>query len=592
MKMTKKLSRSLVSVKKMELCPSLLNLYSDRYSLMFFLNDMLSGLKMFLLSLPIALALSFFCGASPVQGVVSSAVAAAVASILGGSKYQITSISIPLCVIVFEIVSRYQYKGLLCTAIFASAILILFGALQMSDVLKHGSYAFVSALSVYVLLSIISSQVQHILGVNTIQSSQSLLENFQLLKNNIGNVTEPGLMTAACFLLPLIVLKMFFRGFAPFLIYMSVGCVVAYLCKSGLFPWHVDLKTVGEEFISGGLVDNIFTISRNLPSQTVLSNTLSYGFVISIVIAVEACFCTNVSASITGDKRLQTNMELISSGISNMASVACGGLFVAPNINFSLKNISFGAKTVIPMLEIAIFSYLFILFHQTILQYIPISCISSILIVYSFFDLANRRIQRYLNLKTGDCYIFLITLAIVVYFGFVPAVIVGFTMSSITFSRRMILIKDAAVHTVKNHDIGAIEFMRNKNRFSTNQGIPIDILDKIEVIQVVNILSLNIVKVIDGALSVRGKFPSVLILYFRNIPFLDKEAFESIKEFVRNAASKGCIVMVTGTNGKLLDVLQQRAEKENEGDVFGYIVPNFDEAIRGAAKRMTKEVKA
>jgi MFS superfamily sulfate permease-like transporter len=459
----------------------------------------------------------------------------------------------------------------------------------MSDVLKHGSYSLVSALSVYVLFSIVTSQVQHILGVNTIQSSQSLLENFELLKSNISNVTKEGVVNAACFILPLIILKMFFKSFVSFLIYMCLGCVVAYAYKSGFLPWNISLKTMSEEFISSGLIDNILTISRSLPSQTVLSNTLSYGFVISIVIAVEACFCTNVSASITGDKRLQANMELISSGVSNMVSVACGGLFVAPNLNFSLKNISSGSKTVIPMIAIAILSYLFILFHQIILQYIPISCASGILIVYSLFELVNKKIHRYLNFKTSDCYIFLITLAIIVCFGFIPAVIVGFTMSSIAFAKRMVLIKDAAVHTIKNHDTGTIEFMSNKNGFSTSRNIPIEVLNKIEVIQIVNILSLNIVKVIESGLSARGNFPSILIIYFRNVPFLDKDAFESIKELVRNVANKDCIVMVTGTNGKLLDVLQQRAEKENEGDIFGYIIPNFEEAMRGAIKRMMKK---
>jgi MFS superfamily sulfate permease-like transporter len=174
----------------------------------------------------------------------------------------------------------------------------------------------------------------------------------------------------------------------------------------------------------------------------------------------------------------------------------------------------------------------------------------------------------------------------VLYFGFIPAVIVGFTMSSIAFTKRMILIKDAMVHTTKNHDTGAIEFMLNKNGFSTSQNIPLEILDKVEVIQISNILSLNIAKVIEEALSIRGTFPNVLILYFKNVPFLDKEAFDSIKTLVKNASQKNCIVIVSGTNGRLLDILKQKVEKENAGNIFGYIVPNFEEAVRHTIKKL------
>lgn len=586
MKITKVIAARLEGVKRMEMCPSLLNLYVNRYSFSLLLNDIFAGIKIFLLLFPIAFSLAFFCGASPVQGIISCAIAAAVAAVFGGSKYQITSIALPICVITFEIISKYQYKGLLVTAVFVSALLILFGLLRISEVLKHISYAFVSALSIYVVLAIITNQAQYILGINTIQSSQGLLENFDLLKGNLENMTSSGIMTCLGFMLPLVVLKMFFRGFSPFFLYIALGTIVAYIGELGYLPGFIEIKTIGKELVAGQAIDNITTISKSMPSQTVLGNALNYAFVIALVIASQACFCTNVSSSITGDRRLQTNMELISSGISNFASVACGGLFVSPDINFSLKNIQFKSKTIISMIVFAALCYGFISFSNEIMRYMPVYCISSILIVYAMFEFFNRQLSQYLNFKSNDCYIFIATLFIALYFGFISAVIVGFTMSSVFFSKRMIRIKDASVHTTKNHDTGAIEFMTNKNGFSKSQNIPEYILDKIEVIQVSNILFLNIAKVVEEALTARGKFPSVIIIYFKNVPFLDGEAISSLKNLVKNAKKKDAIVMVSGTNGMLLDILQQKAESEKSNDVFGYIIPNFEEAIRQTVKRL------
>jgi SulP family sulfate permease len=563
-------------------------MYSEKYSFLFLINDLLAGIKTFFILLPIMLSLGFFCGESTIQGLISCAVASIVSSLIGGSKYQISSVTLPLCVITFEITSKYQYKGLLFVAIFVSIALIIFGMLRLSEVIKHMSYAFISALSIHVFFSIIINQLQYILDINTIQSSQSLIDNFQLLKVNCNNVTSNGIITAAAFILPLIILRIFTNNMFTFFIYILTGCILAYCSDVGYLPSFIQIKTIGNEFISNHLVDNIFDVSKSIPSQTFLINCLNYAFAIAIVIASEACFCTNVSSAITGDRRLQTNIELISTGIANFVSIACGGLFISPNATFSIKNISFKTKSIAPILMIAALCYIFLQFSIIILQYIPIYCLSSILICYAVSELFNKKIFSYFNIKKNDCYIFLLTLIIVVYFGFITAVIVGFIATLVFFSQRMVMIKDATVHTTKNHDTGAIEFMLNKNGFSKSKNIPDYILNKIEVVQISNILFLNIAKIVEESLSARGKFPSVLIIYFRNIPFLDGEALNTLKDMVKSAAAKGCITMVSGTNGMLLDVLQQKAAEEKSGDVFGYIVPNFDSAIDNTVKRLKK----
>jgi MFS superfamily sulfate permease-like transporter len=159
----------------------------------------------------------------------------------------------------------------------------------------------------------------------------------------------------------------------------------------------------------------------------------------------------------------------------------------------------------------------------------------------------------------------------------------------IIFSKRMVRIKDAFVHTTKNHDTGAIEFMSNKQGFSNSKNIPKDVLDSIEIIQVTNILYLNIAKIVHEELSNRGKFPKVLIVYFKNVPFLDTEALESLKEAVRKAKQEDSMVIISGTNGMLLEILRQKEEAENSGQVYGYIVPNFEEAIKKTIKRLKTE---
>jgi MFS superfamily sulfate permease-like transporter len=486
----------------------------------------------------------------------------------------------------FEIMSKYQYKGMLYTSIFISVILILFGLLKMSEVMRHISYAFVSALSVYVILVMVAMQLQYILGIGAIQSTQGLSENFALLVGSFDNVTKEGVITAAAFLAPLIILKSFYKGFVPYIVYMAICMLIVFLTSVGAVPELFTIKTIGKEMLSGQVIDNIFTISSTIPSSTFLSSSLNYAFVIALIISSEACFCSNVSSSITGDTRIQNNMELISTGISNFLSVACGGLFVSPNITFSLKNVKYRSKTIITSIVIAVLAYYFISASLEILRLLPIYTLSSILLVYAAFDLLNRKVTQYLNFKASETYIFLSTLILAIYFGFVSATIVGFTMSIVFFAKRMIRIKDATVHTVKNHDAGIMEFMANKNGSRDTLNIPKSIMKRIEVVQISNVLFLNIAKIIAEVLGARGSFPSVLIIYFKNVPYIDEDGFTVLQQIVKTITQKGSIVMVAGTNGMLLNILQQRAAEANSGDMFGYITPDFRNAIQQVARRL------
>lgn len=583
---SKKMTTKLELVKKMGLCPSILNLYVDRYSFKFLLNDILAGVKMFLFLFPVAFALSYFCGVSPIQGIISCIVGALISAVFGGSKYQIISISLPVCLITFEILSKYQYKGLFYTAVFVSLILVLFGFLKISNVIKHLSYAFISALSVYVIFSIMIIQIPFLLEINSIQSSQSLIENISIFSSSIENINQSGIISALIFIAPLLLIKSFFKGFSAYPLYLLLCGIFVYLSDSGIIPNLIDIRTFGKEMLTNGAIDNIMSLTNSGSSQIFLANTMNYAFIISIIIACESSFCTNVSSSVTGDTRVQHNIELISDGISNFTSVACGGLFVSPNINLSIKNIELKSKTILPMIIITLLSFVFLVYNYEILNVIPINAVISILIVYAFCEFKNKKIFQYFNIKSTNSYIFWLTFIIALYFGFIPATIVGFSLSCIVFANRMVKIKDATVHTTKNHDTGAVEFMTNKNGFINSLNIPEDILDKIEVIQVTNVLFLNIAKIVEEALFARGKFPSTLLVYFNNVPYLDTEAFEILKQVVKNAKEKGAIVMVTGTNGRLLDILKEKADSEKDKNAYGYIIPNFEDAIKQVVHRM------
>jgi SulP family sulfate permease len=518
--------------------------------------------------------------------VISTGIAAMVGALIGGSKYQISTVALAVCVPTLEMMSKYQYKGLLTMATFAAVILVVFGVLRISDTLKHVAQSFLAALGTHVALLIATSQLQHIIGVGIPQADIGLLRSIGTLCASLGDIEVNTLITALAYIVPLATVKMFVRGAAPYFIYLVIGAAVTYAIDAGIVPGIVEIKTVGRELVDTGMYESIVTIAKILPPQTVLTNALTYAFVVALVIGTQTSFATGVASSITGDDRIQHNAELIATGIANFASVACGGLPVAPDVTSSLTNISFRVTTIAPALVIAAVSIGYVMYSNDILRYVPIYCIPSILIVYSLSELVGKKLIQYMNMRTKESCIFWITLVIAVYFGFIPAVVVGFTVSNMLFSKRMVNIKDATVQSVKNHDAYVDEFMSNKNGHSNTLALPRGALDRIEVVQITNSLLLNIVEVMEEALSKKGKYPSIIILYFKNVPYLDGDGLVMLKRLATKTAKAGGTFIVSGTNGILLDIVQQKADETGSGDVYGYIMPNFKIAVQQAVKRL------
>lgn len=578
---------SLEPIRRVGLCPSLLNLYVTKYSFGFLINDVLAGFKNFFLIIPINLAIAFFCCVSPFYGILSGAVATAISLLIGGSKYQITTIAFSLSVVTFEILAKYQYKGLLFVAGFATIFLFIMGIFRLSSIIKYMSYSLISALTICVSLSIILNQAQYLLEINNVQSSQNLIDNINIFCNNFHSITIDGLINFAIFVGPLVLMRMFSKSMFAYPLYLILWMVVAYLAGMGIISESlIKIDTTNADFLSKYIVSNISTVSFSETPQIFVMNTLNYAFAIAIVIAMESCFCINVSKSITGDTKLQGNIDFLSLGIMNFSSIAVGGLFVTPDTKLTMQNIRFKGRTIIPLFIMLCLFFATIFFQEKVCSIVPVFCLPAILLVFSLSCIPSVNLKNNLNPKNSDFYVFITTLISFLYFGFVSAVVCGFLVSALVFSKRMVNIKDAKVHTTKNHDTGATEFMLNKNGFSNSKNLKKETLDKIEVVQINNILHMNMLSVVRNALKARGNFPSVIIVYFKNVPFLDSGALSELKRFVKNVTSLDSIVIVSGTNGMLVEALRQKTDKEQRGQSYGYIVPSFDEALKSVIERL------
>jgi len=378
------------------------------------------------------------------------------------------------------------------------------------------------------------------------------------------------------------------------LIIYIILCSIVMLCSEfNLLPFlikYTNIKTVDIELFNYLDHNNIFLISYKLPTESVLGNLITVAFAISLVIASQVSFCLGIGASITFDKNLKISRELFSMGIANFLSVSSGGLFVSPDNELSIQNIQFKSKSVVSILITVLLLSLVYIFKNYIFRYIPMYSISSVLIVISISVIRNANVGKYILSQNKEKYIFWTTLTIALYFGFVPAVFIGFVLSLFSFAIRMVNLKDPSVYTNKDHDRYINEFISNKYGYLNTQKIPKELFNKIEIIQIKNVLTINLLEIIMRVLISSSTFPKFIIIYFKNTPFLDGEALRMLKEFVNEVKKLGSIVILCGTNGLLLELLQSKGKESNTSDVFGYIIPNFQDAISKILKS-TKSTK-
>lgn len=590
MKFLRSLSVKTDRLKEKGLCPSILNFNLTKYTFGHFFNDIFSGLKIFFMAFPIVISFAIFSGGSPIQGLITVGIATAVSVFLGGSKYQINSIAWVVSLISLDIFTKYQYKGMLLTSFFIALVLVIFGNIRIGELLKYTPKTFLSAIAVCVSLTIIVTQTQVLLNIPITYSYQNFYGNCTALFSALKCIDTSSLYRYLIFMGSFAILRLFFKHFTVYIVYLICWGIIVWCDTWNIFTLPdilSSLKTIGQSFFQDLDRNTVFNISFSFPfSQSVCGSLTLQSFSIAMIVACQCCFCTGMTKSLTGDNGVQTNMELISVGIANFLSVATGGLFVAPDIDLTVKNVQSKSKSTIALITIVVTVGAVLYVKDRTFKYIPSFALSSILIYTALHILRQYFSTKYFNIRTADAKVFWLILVVAIGFGFVFAIFIGFIISLMEFAGRMLDIKETSVGTTKEHNSDVTEFVANKYGYISNKRIPSKILKKTEVIQFDSILGLNLIKNISDTFISCGKFPDVAIIYFKNVPFFDAYAFNALKDFVKIASERHTTVMITGTNGLLLELLKRKAKEYNSGNVFGYIVPSFSEAVRQTVYRL------
>lgn len=521
------------------------------YSREQFIKDVVAGIIVAIIALPLSIALALASGVGPEQGIYTAIVAGFVIALLGGSRVQISGPTAAFATIVAGIVASKGMSGLVAATILAGVILIVMGALRLGTLIKFIPYTIVTGFTSGIAVTIFIGQLKDFFGL-TYESSP--IETMEKLKACVENFSTLNMAAFLVGLLALAILIVWPRVNAKIPPSLIAILVTAALVKAA----NLDVNTIG----------SLYEISNSLPvpalpafNMELLREVFPDAVTIAILAAIESLLSCVVADGMIGDKH-NPNVELVAQGAGNIASGIFGGIPATGAIARTAANIKNGGRSPISGMVHSVVLLLILVILMPYAALIPMPAIAAILFMVAYNMCGWREFLSLLKrAPKSDAFVLVITFVLTIVFDLVVAIEVGFVLAALLFLKRM---SDVA-------EVRGWEYVETANE--GKKVVPRGTL-------VYEIAGPMFFAAADKFLQVsEDKDTKVVILRMSGVPAMDATALRSLDE-VRKACARKQITL-------LLSHVQEQPMKvmEKAGFVLDVGSENFCESIDAALQR-------
>lgn len=537
-----------------------------KYSKEQFIKDLIAGIIVAIIALPLSIALALASGVGPERGIYTAVIAGFVISFLGGSQVQIAGPTAAFATIVAGIVADQGMDGLAVATILAGIILILMGFCRFGSLIKFIPYTITTGFTAGIAVTIAIGQLKDFCGV-TIPAGMPTIETMEKLEGffaGIGTLNWHAVFVGAVCLAILIFMPKVkvLAKIPPSLAAVAVGILMVKLMP-------IQVNTIGD----------LYTINSSLPSfhlpklsLEVIQKALPNAFTIAILAAIESLLsCVVADGMINGNHR--SNMELAAQGAGNVASALFGGIPATGAIARTAANIKNGGRTPVAGMVHAVVLFLVLLVLMPYAGWIPMPTIAAILFIVAYNMCQWRPFVRLVKTAPkSDIAVLVITFMLTVVFDLVVAIEVGMVLACLLFMKRM---SDETGVRNWSHIDEISDEVRDAER-ARMRNIP----SSISVCEITGPLFFGAADQI-GLISVTEK-TKCLILRMRGVPALDSTAMNSLTSLYEKCRKKKITLILSHVNDQPMRVIRKAGfdtliGKEN-------FSPNIDVAIEKAEK--------
>ena len=507
--------------------PKLVKALREGYSLDHLRHDALAGLTVAILALPLSMAIAIGCGVSPDKGLVTSVVAGAAISAFGGSRFQIGGPAAAFIVIIGNLIAQHGYDGMLLATLIAGGILIVAGLMRLGAFIKYIPGPVVIGFTSGIGFLIAVSQLKDFLGLKG-DMPLELLHRLEALWAARGSFNLAAFLVGLATLAGIVALKRWRPRWPGLLIAIVVASAVVWLL-------NLPIDTIGSRF--GGIPSALPTPQLPAFSWAKLTAILPSALTIAFLIGVESLLSA-VAADTMAGTRHRSNMEVLAQGIANVLSPLFGGLPATGVIARTGTNITAGARTPVAGLLHAIFVLAMMMLAAPLVAYLALPCLAAVLLNVSWRLLDLHELRNFLTRAPwDDRLILLATLVLTVLVDLNVAIAVGVVLASMLFMHRMAELPGV--------DIGPAALYDDDND-TLAPAMPFAPLPEgVRVFMFRGPLFFGATTAISDALATVDKWPKVIILRMREVPFVDMTAVSVLEDLAATCRKHGSRMIIS-----------------------------------------------
>lgn len=520
------------------------------------IKDILSGIIVAIIALPLSIALAIASGVGPVQGLYTAIVAGFFISFFGGSRVQIGGPTAAFVVIIYGIVTTYGTDGLIVATIMAGIILCIMGLCHFGSLIKYIPYTITTGFTCGIAVTLFVGQIKDFLGLDIGAVPSEFVEKLGAYAANITSINPVTVAIGAVALVILILWPKVTDKLPGSLIAIIVTTAIVYFAK-------LPVNTIGSVY---GELSSAFP-SFHMPSFSykLVQELISPAFTIAILAGIESLLSAVVSDGMIGDTH-KSNAELIGQGLGNIFSGLFGGIPATGAIARTAANVRNGGRTPIAGITHCITLSIILVVLMPLASLIPMTTLAAVLLVVawnmadwtSFFHLCK-------TAPKSDVIVLVATFFLTVFFDLVVAIEVGVVLAALLFMKRMAETADVTAWKYADEpDVtpGEAEKMR-------------DIPHSIRVFEISGPLFFAAA---DEILAITSdKSTKVIVIRMRSVPAIDASAMRSLRDLAARAKKKHITLIFSHVNEQPMSVMKKDHFIELIGEE--HFLPNIVEAL-------------
>lgn len=501
-----------------------------------FMSDLLAGVIVGIVALPLAIAFGIASGVTPEKGIITAIVAGFIISLLGGSKVQIGGPTGAFIIIIYGIIQQYGIEGLTIATLMAGAFLVLFGVLRLGTIIKYIPYPIVVGFTSGIAVTIFTTQIKDLFGLTIDNVPSDFIEKWGAYITHFGTIDTWSAFVGVLSVAIIAVMPRINKKIPGSLIAIIIMTVAALLLKN--YAGVTSIETIGDRFsVSNAIPD------AHVPAMTweTIKGLVAPALTIAVLGAIESLLSATVADGVIGDHH-NSNTELIAQGVANLASPLFGGIPATGAIARTMTNINNGGKTPIAGIIHAVVLLLIFLFFMPLAQYIPMACLAGVLVVVSYGMSGWRSFLTLMKNPKSDVTVLLITFFLTIIFDLTVAIEVGLIIACLLFMKRMSETTDVKV---------VMDEISEESDISSGNLEHLTIPKGVEVYEINGPYFFGAGNRFEEIMASFGDRPKVRIIRMRKVPFVDSTGIHNLTNLCTMSKNEGIEVVLSGVSEKV-----------------------------------------